>query len=192
MSWLKMGVCKLLAYTHATIRYQNINFGALIGIFWLKSIFSWVWRKWRYNFLQRYADWSFLWIFHMWKLKMWRLCMRSGFLSLKISKSTVDQDHDVLHRPASLAFICTPPLTFCLGVWGNFAKIWVSLQTTTYKSEITKYFVVLLLLSYEPALHAPTVQIWAQNSAILPPNNLLISAILPLPICHRTLFQKWW
>ena len=46
--------------------------------------------------------------------------------------------------------------------------------TTTYKSKHTKYFGINLLLTWEQLLHAPTVQIWAQNSTILTPNNLAI------------------
>ena len=68
-----------------------------------------------------------------------------------------------------------PAFSFSLGLWGHFAKTWVSLQTTTgtYKSKSTKYFDILLLLTCEEVLHAPTVQVWAQNTTILPPNNLL-------------------
>ena len=36
--------------------------------------------------------------------------------------------------------------------------IWVSLQTTTYISKITKYFDILLLLTCEEVFHAPIVQ----------------------------------
>ena len=75
------------------------------------------------------------------------------------------------------ACMCSLPLLLFssfLGVWGHFAKTWVSLQTTPYKSDSVKYFDTLLLLTCEEVLHAPTVRIWAQNPAILPTNNLLI------------------
>ena len=69
----------------------------------------------------------------------------------------------------------TPP-----GPMSHFAKTWVSLQTTTYKSKSTKYFDILLLITCDKILHAPSVQIWAQNSIILPQNNLLI-------VCHSSI-----
>ena len=73
-------------------------------------------------------------------------------------------------------------------VWGHyFAKTRVSLQTATYKSEGTKYLDILLVLC-EEVLHAPTVQIWAQNSTLLlPPNNLLIDS---LPFLHYELVTE--
>ena len=42
-----------------------------------------------------------------------------------------------------------PPLlsSSSLGLWGHFAKTWVSLQRITYESINTKYFAVKLLLS---------------------------------------------
>ena len=62
----------------------------------------------------------------------------------------------------------------------HFAKTWVSLQTTAYISKSTKYFDILLLITSEGVLHAPTVQIRAQNSTILTPNKFLI-------VCHSTI-----
>ena len=41
-------------------------------------------------------------------------------------------------------------------------------------SKSTKYFDILFLITCEPVLPTPSVQIWAQNSTILPPNNLLV------------------
>ena len=68
---------------------------------------------------------------------------------------------------------CFPPLFFSssLGVWGHyFAKT----CRPSCKSSNTKYFAVELLFTWEQVFHAPTVQIWAHNSTILPPNNLVI------------------
>ena len=44
----------------------------------------------------------------------------------------------------------------------HFAETWVALQTTTYKNKSTKYFDILLLLTCEEVLHAPTN--WSQNT----------------------------
>ena len=77
-----------------------------------------------------------------------------------------------------LYIIITPP-----GPMSHLAKTWVPLLTTTYKSKSTKYFHILLLPTCEEVLHAPTVQVWAQYSTILPPNNLLI-------VCHSS-FTNW-
>ena len=41
----------------------------------------------------------------------------------------------------------------------QFAKTWVSLQTTTYISKRTKYFDILLLHTCKEVLHAPIAQI---------------------------------
>ena len=84
------------------------------------------------------------------------------------------------HGPVCIAFLCSSSLLLWVYVWGHFAKTtWVSLQTTTYKSESVKYFDTLLLLTCEEVLHAPTVQIWAQNPTILPTNNLIV--------CHSSI-----
>ena len=66
------------------------------------------------------------------------------------------------HRPARIAFLCSPPLLFSSGCMSHFAKTWVSLQKTTYYTYISKstiYFDMLLLVAYYLLLHAPTVQI---------------------------------
>ena len=86
------------------------------------------------------------------------------------------------HGLACTAFLCSPPLPLPSGWMSHFAKTWVSLQTTTYISKSTKYYDtrILLLLTCEEVLHAPTVQIWAQNSTILTPNNILI-------VCHSSI-----
>ena len=84
------------------------------------------------------------------------------------------------HGPACIDFHCPHPIYHSPWAYQPFAKTWVSLQTTTYKSKSTKYFDILLLLTCEEVLHAPTVQIWAQNSTILTPNNLLI-------VCYSTI-----
>ena len=76
------------------------------------------------------------------------------------------------------------------GSVSHFSKTWVSFQTTTYKSKDTKYFDILLLLTCEEVLHAPTVQIWALNSTILTPNYLLIVCHSSITIGHSTLFQN--
>ena len=76
-------------------------------------------------------------------------------LTVAISKAIVDY---LDHGPACIAFHCSPPFSLSLGVWGHFAKTWVSLQTTTCKGESTKYFDILLLLTSEKVLHAPSVQ----------------------------------
>ena len=54
--------------------------------------------------------------------------------------------------PLLPSYLSLPP-----GSMSQFAETWVSLQTTTYKSKSTKYFDILLLLSCEEVLHAPTV-----------------------------------
>ena len=74
----------------------------------------------------------------------------------------------------------------------HFAKIWVSLQTTTYKSKNTKYFDVLLLLTCEEVLHAPTAQIWAQNSTISTPNNILIDCRSSINWAHIYCASKFF
>ena len=85
------------------------------------------------------------------------------------------------HGPACIAFLCSLFFPSAQGEWAILPKHeWVSLQTTTYLSKSTKYFDVLLLLTCERVLHAPTVQIWAQSSTILTPNNLLI-------VCHSSI-----
>ena len=81
------------------------------------------------------------------------------------------------HGPACIAFHGSHPIYHSAGSISHSVKTWVSLQTTTYKSKSTKYFDILLLLTCEEVLHAPTVQVWAQNSTIWPINNLLI-------VCH--------
>ena len=63
------------------------------------------------------------------------------------------------HGPACIAFHCSHLYISNPGSVSHFAKTWVSLQTTTYISKSTKYFDILLLLTYEEVLHAPTVQI---------------------------------
>mgnify|MGYP001798471534 CR=1 FL=1 len=78
------------------------------------------------------------------------------------------------HGPACIAFHCSHPYITNHGSVSHFAKTWVTLQTTTYKSKNTKYFGINLLLTGEQLLHAPPVQIGAQNSTILTPNNLVI------------------
>ena len=92
------------------------------------------------------------------------------------------------------------------GPMSHFAETWVSLQTTTYKSKGTKYFNILLLLTCEEVLHATTLQLWAQNSTVLPPTmnfpfrGKFIAPKQPsnsLPFLHYELvtenfFQKWW
>ena len=83
------------------------------------------------------------------------------------------------------------------GSVSHFAKTWVSLHTTTYKNQgvcknkNTKYFDILLLLTCEEVLHALTVQIWAQNSTILTPNNLLIVCHSSITNWSQIFFQKW-
>ena len=79
-----------------------------------------------------------------------------------------------------IAFHCSHLYITNPGCVCHFAKTWVSLQTTTYISKSTKYFGINLLLTWEQLLHAPTVQIWAQNSIILTPNNLLT-------VCHSSI-----
>ena len=99
------------------------------------------------------------------------------------SPSTHPHTNTLIWRWACyIAFLCSPPLPFSSGCMSHFAKTWVSLQTTTYISKSTEYFDILLLhvLCCEEVLHAPTVQIWAQNSTILTPNNLLI-------VCHSSI-----
>ena len=88
---------------------------------------------------------------------------------------------DNSHRSACIAFLCSL-FSSSLGLWSHFAKTWVSLQPTTYKNKSSKYFVIFLLLSCEEVFHAPTVQIWVQNSNILPQNNLLI-------VCHSSIMS---
>ena len=64
-----------------------------------------------------------------------------------------------VNGPACVAFHCSHLYITNPGSVSYFAKTWVSLQTTTYKSKNTKYFDILLLLICEEVLHAPTVQI---------------------------------
>ena len=67
---------------------------------------------------------------------------------------------NVQHGPACIAFLCSSPLPFfseCMRPY--IAKTWVLFQTTTYIRKITKFFDILLLLTCEPVLHAPTLQI---------------------------------
>ena len=68
-------------------------------------------------------------------------------------------------------WVCQP---FCqnMGVTSN--------NYSTYINKCTKYLNILLLLTCEEVLHAPAVQIWAQISTILTPNNLLI-------VCHSSI-----
>ena len=86
------------------------------------------------------------------------------------------------HGPACIAFHCSHLYITNPGSVSHFAKTWVSLQTTTYIRKSTKYIDILLLLTCEEVLHAPTVQISAQNSTILTPNNLLI-------VCHSSIMN---
>ena len=86
----------------------------------------------------------------------------------------------VIHGPACIAFRCSHLYITNPGSVSHFAKTWVSLLTTTYIRKSTKYIDILLLLTCEEVLHAPTVQIWAQNSTISTPNNLLI-------VCHSSI-----
>ena len=79
-----------------------------------------------------------------------------------------------------IAFHCSHLFITNPGSVSHFVKTWVSFQTTTYISKCTKYFDILLLLTCEEVFHAPIVQIWAQNSIILTPNNLLI-------VCHSSI-----
>ena len=79
-----------------------------------------------------------------------------------------------MHGPACIAFHCSHLYITNPGCVCHFAKTWMSLQTTTYISKSTKYFDILLLLTCEKVLHAPTVRIWAQNSTILTPNYLIV------------------
>ena len=53
-------------------------------------------------------------------------------------------------------------------------------QLLIYINKSAKYLEILLLLTCEEVLHAPTVQIWAQSSTILTPNNLPI-------VCHSSI-----
>ena len=67
---------------------------------------------------------------------------------------------NVQHGPACIAFLCSSPLPFFSGCMRPYiAKTWVLFQTTTYIRKITKFFDILLLLTCEPVLHAPTLQI---------------------------------
>ena len=84
-----------------------------------------------------------------------------------------------------LSWVCMYSLfSFSLGLWGHFAKTWVS--TITYKDKNTKYLAIKLLLTWEQVLLVPTVQIWAQISTILTPKNLLEISYSYITNCTQT------
>ena len=66
-----------------------------------------------------------------------------------------------IHGPACIAFHCSHIHVYITnpGSVSHFAKKWVSLQATTYISVSTQHFDILLLLTREEVVHAPTVQI---------------------------------
>ena len=68
------------------------------------------------------------------------------------------------HGPACIAFLSSPSL----GVWGHFAKTWVSLQTTTYKSKSNKRFDIVLQLTWE--LGRPSIQLLSKFELKIPPS----------------------
>ena len=121
----------------------------------------------------------------MWSVIMYSPTYRPISSSVQIWGARGGCSRDILmvrirHGPACIAFHSSHLYITNPGSVSLFAKTWVSLETTTYKSKNTKYFGINWLLIWEQLLHAPPVQIWAQNSTILTPNNLLI-------VCHSSI-----
>ena len=126
---------------------------------------------WLY-FKHKFDNFVLLWVQNgdqIWILHPWLWYYLDERKALMFSVEVVE-----IHGPACIAFHCSHLYITNPGSVSRFAKTWVSLQTTTYMNKSTKYFDILLLLTCGEVLHPPIFQIWAQNSTILTPNNLVL------------------
>ena len=128
-----------------------------------------------YNTIEHKTQFQNMLCHNYWKW-LYRMWILSGFLNQSFYGDHIAYQP---HKACSKLSLPLPPSSSLLPLvyeailpkHGCYIK-----QLHTFQCKCTQYFYILLPLTWEDVLHAPTVQIWTQNSTIVPPKRLLIGS----------------